>query len=111
MAKSKTYTFYFPYSDRIDAVLEIAHAFAKTPNAVEKKVIFRGDRESGYLETKKTECSYTLINEEITLTIEKKPLFIPWKLIDKQIDRFASATHEEVDNLIAEMRKYLTDAQ
>lgn len=50
-------------------------------------VEFEGDSEKGYAKGKGFHVEYLVIGESCTLTVTKKPLLIPWSLVESQLEK------------------------
>lgn len=50
-------------------------------------VEFEGDSERGYAKGKGFHVEYTVVGESCTLTVTKKPLLIPWTLVESQLEK------------------------
>lgn len=50
-------------------------------------VEFEGDSENGFAKGKGFHVEYIVIGESCTLTVTKKPLLIPWALVESQLEK------------------------
>jgi hypothetical protein len=64
-------------------LLEHAKQVAQTNNA-----LFDGDEASGSFAGSGVKGSYEITNGVITVTITRKPFFVPWSLVETQIRGF-----------------------
>ena len=48
---------------------------------------FKGDIESGYAKGKGFNIEYVVNSTQCTLTVTKKPLLIPWCLVENQLEK------------------------
>lgn len=55
--------------------------------AVKHDVEFAGSVESGYAKGKGFHVEYVVIGTRCTLTVTKKPLLIPWGLVEAQLHK------------------------
>ncbi|MAR93080.1 MAG: hypothetical protein CML06_19715 [Pseudomonadales bacterium] len=55
--------------------------------AAEHNVEFEGDHESGYARGKGFHMEYVVEGEFCTLTVTKKPMLIPWTLVERQMEK------------------------
>ncbi len=81
---AQTYTFPIP-SDRTASDLL---AQAKEAGRA-RGVVFQGDASAGRFQGP-AEGTYTVVGKELTIVVEKKPAFVPWKMIENALkDLFA----------------------
>jgi len=81
---AQTYSFPIP-ADRTAAEL-LAHA--KEAGRA-RGVVFHGDATAGRFQGP-AEGTYTVVGQELTIVVEKKPAFVPWRLIENALkDLFA----------------------
>ncbi len=50
-------------------------------------VEFEGDDEKGYAKGKGFHVNYVIVGTSCTLTVTKKPLLIPWTLVEHQLEK------------------------
>jgi len=50
-------------------------------------VEFSGDVEKGYAKGKGFHVEYVVLGESCTLTVTKKPMLIPWSLVEHQLEK------------------------
>lgn len=55
--------------------------------AIRYDVEFRGDIQRGYARGKGFHVDYVIIGELCTLTVTKKPLLVPWSMVEKALSR------------------------
>ena len=55
--------------------------------AVRYDVEFRGDIVSGYARGKGFHVDYVIQGEHCTLTVTKKPLLVPWSMVEKALGK------------------------
>ncbi len=110
MAKSKSFTYPFPFTDLMPRAVEIAAIYSEKPE-YKGIYIFEGTIQYGKISSPKMAGEYQLTGEMIVITIVKKPLLVPWKLIEKQIEILLTTEIEEVQNFIRQAEKSLLDDQ
>jgi hypothetical protein len=77
MAKTFTY--------KINSAPEALIATAKQKSA-ESGITFEGDAASGRIEGKGFAGEYMIEGDQISLTFDKKPAFVPWSLIESKLE-------------------------
>ena len=55
--------------------------------AVRYEVEFKGDVSRGYARGKGFHVDYVIVGEHCTLTVTKKPLLVPWSVVEKALAR------------------------
>ncbi|RLT99949.1 MAG: hypothetical protein D9N11_13660 [Ketobacter sp.] len=55
--------------------------------AVKHDVEFEGDSEKGFAKGKGFHVEYIVVGESCTLTVTKKPMLIPWALVESQLEK------------------------
>ncbi len=55
--------------------------------AVKHDIEFNGDTEKGYARGKGFHVEYVVVGSQCTLTVTKKPLLIPWSLVESQLHK------------------------
>lgn len=55
--------------------------------AVKHDIEFSGDVETGYARGKGFHVEYVVVGMRCTLTVTKKPLLIPWSLVESQLHK------------------------
>ena len=55
--------------------------------AVRHDVEFKGDIRAGYARGKGFHVDYVIFGESCTLTVTKKPLLVPWSVVEKALAR------------------------
>lgn len=55
--------------------------------AVRYEVEFKGDVNNGYARGKGFHVEYTIVGELCTLTVTKKPMLVPWSVVEKALAR------------------------
>jgi len=55
--------------------------------AAKHDVEFKGDSEQGYAKGKGFHVEYSIVGASCTLTVTKKPLLIPWSLVESQLEK------------------------
>ncbi|MCP5020079.1 MAG: hypothetical protein GY938_33050 [Ketobacter sp.] len=63
-------------------IVERLHRMAKKHD-----VEFSGDVEKGYARGKGFHVEYVVLGESCTLTVTKKPMLIPWSLVEHQLEK------------------------
>jgi hypothetical protein len=81
MSKGKTYQ--FALSKNPAVVIESARKKAST-NGVD----FHGDESAGHFAGKGLQGSYRIEGTQLSLTIAKKPMILPWGVIESSIKSF-----------------------
>jgi len=81
---SKTFTFELPYS------AASCIALAKE-QAEQHRIQFNGDERAGACSGHGFSGQYTIVDRTITVTIDKKPMFIPWSLIEQKARAYLQA--------------------
>lgn len=66
----------------IEEALEKLHSLAKRYS-----VEFHGDKNTGFAKGRGFHVTYEMEGNNCTLTVLKKPIFIPWNVIEKQLAR------------------------
>lgn len=64
----------------VEEALEKLHHLSEVYN-----IEFKGDKKSGYAKGKGFHLVYEMDGNHCTLTVEKKPLYIPWRAVEKQL--------------------------
>ncbi len=72
------------FTHRINTDPEILVAKAKEKSA-EAGISFEGDAGSGRIEGKGFAGTYMIDGSQISFTIDKKPAFVPWSLIENKL--------------------------
>lgn len=66
--------------------MPIEEAIEKLEHLAEKySVQFKGDKNKGFAKGKGFHITYEMQGKHCTLTVTKKPVFIPWSVIEKQL--------------------------
>ena len=60
--------------------------------AKENKAVVKGDNLRGSVSVIGIRGSYRVEKKKAFLTIEKKPFFIPWRLLEKEVSKFFGKT-------------------
>lgn len=55
--------------------------------AAKHDVEFQGDTEKGFAKGKGFHVEYIVVGESCTLTVTRKPMLIPWSLIEHQLEK------------------------
>lgn len=50
-------------------------------------VVFKGDHDKGYAEGKGFHINYVVEGKMCTLTVTKKPFFVPWSVVEKALQK------------------------
>jgi hypothetical protein len=80
---SKTKTFAFPLSQGPASVVSRARKAA-----AENGVHFDGDEQQGQFTGHGIEGSYTIRDAELTVQISRKPIIMPWSMIESSMRKF-----------------------
>ncbi|MDX1692201.1 MAG: hypothetical protein R3208_00470 [Ketobacteraceae bacterium] len=68
--------------------IPVEEAIAKLEDlAVKYSVEFKGDKTSGYAKGRGFHVTYEMEDKQCTLTVLKKPIFIPWSVVEKQLEK------------------------
>ncbi len=79
MAKTFTYTITEDPQQIINKVKDIA---------LEKGITVTGDQQQGNLSGQGVKADYFLENSTLTITVQKKPLIVPWTMVEKMVSKF-----------------------
>jgi hypothetical protein len=79
MAKTFTYTVTEDPQQLIGKVKLIAS---------EKGIDVSGDHQQGSLSGKGVSADYLLKDSTLTITVQKKPMIVPWVMVEKMVDNF-----------------------
>lgn len=78
MSRSVTGELPIPVEEALEKLQELATKYS---------VEFKGDKKTGYAKGRGFHISYEMEGKNCTLTVSKKPLFIPWGVIEKQLEK------------------------
>ena len=66
--------------------IPIDEALVKLNTLAQKySVEFKGDKAKGFAKGRGFHITYEMVGSRCTLTVSKKPVFIPWGVIEKQL--------------------------
>jgi hypothetical protein len=82
MAKTFTYTITEDPHQLISKIKQIAS---------EKGINVSGDHQQGSLSGKGINADYALQDSTLTITVQKKPLIVPWSMVDKLVANFVDS--------------------
>ena len=68
--------------DTVEVLLEKIHRAAHKHN-----ILFEGDAHRGSARGKGFHIDYKVINEYCTLTVQKKPFFVPWAAVESALHK------------------------
>jgi hypothetical protein len=71
-----------PLPDTADVVIGKLRALAERHD-----VEFEGDVFKGYANGKGFHITYLIAGADVTVTVTKKPLLVPWSVVEKALDR------------------------
>jgi len=80
---SRSTTAKLPYSP--DEMLEKARKTAKKAG-----ILFEGDEKTGIFEGKGFGGHYRIVDDQVTLTVTKKPIVMPWKVVESALEKIFS---------------------
>lgn len=58
--------------------------------AIKHDIEFSGDTTKGYARGKGFHVEYVLVGTQCTLTVTKKPMLVPWSLVESQLHKLFS---------------------
>ena len=76
MARSVTGELPIPVEEALEKLNILAEKYS---------VEFKGDHSEGYAQGKGFHIRYEIVGKQCTLTVSKKPIFVPWSVIEKQL--------------------------
>lgn len=76
MARSVTGELPIPVEEALEKLNHMAARYS---------VEFKGDHHKGYAKGRGFHITYEMQGKQCTLTVSKKPIFIPWSVIEKQL--------------------------
>lgn len=82
MAKTFSYTITEDPQQLITKVKQIAS---------EKGIDVSGDHQQGSLSGKGVNADYKLEDSILTITVQKKPLIVPWTMVEKMVTNFVES--------------------
>ncbi len=82
MAKTFTYTITEDPQQLISKVKLIAS---------EKGINVTGDHQQGSLSGKGVDANYLLEDSTLTITVQKKPMIVPWTMVEKMVANFVES--------------------
>ena len=103
--KPKTFTFPFAFHEHVEEVVATAHLFASKPEAAAKGWEFTGDKTKGHIISPSMEVKYAIDNDQIEITIIKKPILLPWMLIEMKLREYMGADISVITNLLDDIKK------
>ncbi|MCG8669228.1 MAG: hypothetical protein MI867_07415 [Pseudomonadales bacterium] len=78
MSRSITGELPIPVEEAIEKLHVLAEKFS---------VEFKGDKKKGFAKGRGFYITYEMNGKNCTLTVSKKPIFIPWSVIEKQLEK------------------------
>ncbi len=82
MAKTFTYTITEDPEQIINKVKQVA---------TEKGINVTGDHQQGSLSGHGVNADYLLEDSTLTITVQKKPLIVPWSMVEKLVTNFVDS--------------------
>lgn len=82
MAKTFTYTITEDPQQLISKVKQIAS---------QKGINVAGDHQQGSLSGKGVDANYLLEDATLTITVQKKPMIVPWTMVEKMVANFVES--------------------
>lgn len=108
MAKSKSFTYPFAYTALMERAIRLAISYSQHPS-YKGKYTFGGNTSQGQVTSPKMAGEYFIQDETITITINKKPMIVPWKLVQKKIEELLATDYEEVEAMLLQAEQALAD--